>query len=167
MTSAPATALKPVDTRALIAVDLGAESCRVSLLRWMDGQPKITLVHRFANAPREVEGCLKWDLRMIGAGLDEGLRRCAAIAKEGVRSIAVDGWAVDYIRLDVEGEPLDDPFCYRDERTVEGERALHRTNRSKAAPRVDGSSVAPHQYAVSVVRRFVGRPVCSTMVESS
>jgi rhamnulokinase len=118
--------LKPVDTRALIAVDLGAESCRVSLLRWVDGKPEITLVHRFPNAPREVDGGLKWDLAMIGTGLDEGVRRCAAIATEGVRSIAVDGWAVDYVRLDVEGEPLDDPFCYRDERTVEGERALHR-----------------------------------------
>ncbi len=126
MTSTPEAALKPADTRALIAVDLGAESCRVSLLRWMDGKPEITLVHRFANAPREVDGCLKWDLAMIGTGLDEGLRRCAAIATEGVRSIAVDGWAVDYVRLDVQGEPIDDPFCYRDERTVEGERALHR-----------------------------------------
>lgn len=125
MTSAPETALKPVDTRALIAVDLGAESCRVSLLRWIHGKPRITLVHRFPNAPREVNGCLKWDLRMIEAGLDEGVRRCAAIAGEGVRSIAVDGWAVDYVRLDADGKPLDDPFCYRDERTVEGERLLH------------------------------------------
>ena len=32
---------------ALVAVDLGAESCRVSLLHWRDGQPEIQLVHRF------------------------------------------------------------------------------------------------------------------------
>lgn len=125
MMSAPEAALKPADTRALIAVDLGAESCRVSLLRWVGGRPEITLVHRFANAPREVNGGLKWDLRMIEAGLDEGVRRCAAIAGEGVRSIAVDGWAVDYVRLNADGKPMDDPFCYRDERTVEGERLLH------------------------------------------
>jgi NAD(P)-dependent dehydrogenase (short-subunit alcohol dehydrogenase family) len=36
----------------LVAVDLGAESCRVSLLRWIDGQPEIRLVHRFANSAR-------------------------------------------------------------------------------------------------------------------
>jgi rhamnulokinase len=91
----PDMTLLPADMRALIAVDLGAESCRVSLLRWVDGKPEITLVHRFANAPREVSGGLHWDLEMIEAGLEEGLRQCAALAIEGVRSLAVDGWAVD------------------------------------------------------------------------
>jgi rhamnulokinase len=119
-------ALLPADARASIAVDLGAESCRVSLLRWVAGKAVITLVHRFANAPREVNGGLHWDLEMIEAGLDHGLRQCAAIAKEGVRSIAVDGWAVDYVRVDAEGKALADPFCYRDERTIKAERALHR-----------------------------------------
>jgi rhamnulokinase len=112
--------------RASIAVDLGAESCRVSLLRWIDGKPAISLVHRFANAPHEVDGSLRWDLAKIEAGLDDGLRRCAEIAAEGIRSIAVDGWAVDYVRVDGDGKPLADPFCYRDERTVRAERSLHR-----------------------------------------
>jgi rhamnulokinase len=118
--------LLPADTRASIAVDLGAESCRISLLRWLDDKPEIKLVHRFANAPREVNGGQHWDLEMIEAGLEHGLRQCAAIATEGVRSIAVDGWAVDYVRVDVDGKTLSDPFCYRDERTVKAERVLHR-----------------------------------------
>jgi len=115
----------PSDRRALVAVDLGAESCRVSLLRWVEEKAAIMLVHRFANAPRMVDGGLRWDIAMIEAGLDDGLRRCAAIAVEGVRSIAVDGWAVDYVRLDEAGRAFADPFCYRDERTVEAERLLH------------------------------------------
>jgi rhamnulokinase len=122
----PDMSLLPQDTRASIAVDLGAESCRVSLLRWVSGKPEIALVHRFGNAPREVDGGLRWDLAMIEAGLDHGLRECAGIATEGVRSIAVDGWAVDYVRVDAAGKPLADPFCYRDERTVKAEKALHR-----------------------------------------
>jgi rhamnulokinase len=122
----PEMALLPTDYRASIAVDLGAESCRVSLLRWAKDKPVITLVHRFANAPRELDGGLRWDLAMIEAGLENGLRQCAAIAKEGVRSIAVDGWAVDYVRVDADGIALADPFCYRDERTVEAELSLHR-----------------------------------------
>jgi rhamnulokinase len=122
----PDMALLPADRRASIAVDLGAESCRVSLLRWVTGKAAISLVHRFANAPREVDGALHWDLKMIEAGLDHGLQECAAIATEGVRSIAVDGWAVDYARVDAEGRALADPFCYRDERTIKAERALHR-----------------------------------------
>jgi rhamnulokinase len=35
-----------------------------------------------------------------------------------VRSIAVDGWAVDYVRLNQQGEAIADPFCYRDERNI-------------------------------------------------
>src|SRR5580704_17739638 len=114
--------LVPADNRALIAVDLGAESCRVSLLRWIDGNAEISLVHRFANAPRETDAGLRWDLAMIEAGLDYGVRRCASIATEGIRSIAVDGWAVDYVWVDGDGRALADPFCYRDERTIKAER---------------------------------------------
>jgi rhamnulokinase len=125
MSPTPDRALVPQDKRASIAVDLGAESCRVSLLRWVAAEPAMTLVHRFANAPRETEGGLHWDLGMIEAGLEHGLRQCAATATEGVRSIAVDGWAVDYVRIDAEGKAVADPFCYRDERTIQAERSLH------------------------------------------
>ena len=118
------------DARALVAIDLGAESCRVSLLRWQKGQPHIELVHRFANHAQESADGLHWDLRSILIGLDDGLVRCAEIATEGIRSIAVDGWAVDYVRLgepDSTGrrQPVAPPFCYRDERTVVAEAALH------------------------------------------
>ena len=116
----------PGDRRALVAVDLGAESCRVSLLRWLDGAASVELVHRFANGPRETKDGLRWDLAMIAAGLEDGLRRCAAIAAEGVRSIAVDGWAVDYVRINADGDPLEDPFCYRDERLVEAQKEVYR-----------------------------------------
>ena len=56
------------------------------------------------------------------------MRECAARrrgAPEGIASVAVDGWAVDYVRLDSDGDPLQEPFCYRDERTIEAENALH------------------------------------------
>jgi len=118
--------LRPADARASIAVDLGAESCRVSLLRWKDGQPSIELVHRFANNPREADGGLRWNLNMIVSGVEQGMLRCAELAVEGIRSVAVDGWAVDYVRVDAAGTPLADPFCYRDERTVKAEKSAHR-----------------------------------------
>jgi rhamnulokinase len=68
---------------------------------------------------------LRWNLGAIATQVDEGICRAAAIATEGVCSIAVDGWAVDYVRLDANGSPLEEPFCYRDERTVASELALH------------------------------------------
>jgi rhamnulokinase len=110
--------MSPDNQRAMIAIDLGAESCRVSLLRWRDGQPQIELVHRHANGPVSSLGELHWDLQQITQQVDIGLRKCAEIASEGVRSVAVDGWAVDYVRLNQQGEAIADPFCYRDERTI-------------------------------------------------
>jgi rhamnulokinase len=110
---------------ARVAVDLGAESCRVSLLRWVEGEPRITQVHRIANGPVAHGDQLRWNLQAIWAGVEEGLRRCAEIAVEGIASIAVDGWATDYVRLNQEGLALADPFCYRDPRNIAAEQAVH------------------------------------------
>lgn len=104
--------------RARVAIDLGAESCRVSLLRWRQGQPQVDLIHRIPNGPRHIDGALRWPFDEIITGLEEGLRKAADAAPEGIASIAVDGWAVDYVRLGRDGHPVANPFCYRDERTV-------------------------------------------------
>ena len=101
--------------RSRVAVDLGAESCRVSLLRWREGRPAIELVHRIPNGPVHVDGSLRWPFDKILSGLEEGLRKAAEAAPEGIASIAVDGWAVDYVRLGADGRALANPFCYRDE----------------------------------------------------
>jgi rhamnulokinase len=135
--------LKPNDQRASIAVDLGAESCRVSLLRWQGARPTIELVHRFANNPRDHDGGLRWDLNCIVSGVEEGLRKCAALAPEGIRSIAVDGWAVDYVRIDSAGEPVADPFCYRDPRTVKAERSAHRKCSQQRMRELTGIQILP------------------------
>ena len=116
-----------VDWRARIAIDLGAESCRVSLLRWRDGRPSIELVRRIANGPVHADGALRWPLDTILAGLDEGLRKAGDAAPEGIASIAVDGWAVDYVRLNEDGQPMHQPFCYRDERTIASKGAADRS----------------------------------------
>jgi len=102
---------------ARIAIDLGAESCRVSMLRWIEGQPSIEVVHRIPNGPVHQGREMRWPLETILAGLEEGLRKAAEKAPEGIASIAVDSWSVDYVRLAPDGRPLRRPFCYRDERT--------------------------------------------------
>src|SRR5437667_831589 len=110
---------------ALVAVDLGAQSCRVSLLRWKQGQPQMQVMHRFPNGPIATQDGLRWDIGRILDGVKDGLRLCADAAAEGIASVGVDGWAVDYLRLDENGDPLADPFCYRDERTQRAEKKVH------------------------------------------
>lgn len=109
----------------LVAVDLGAESCRVSLLRWVDGQAEIRLIHRFANSAKNEGNGLRWDIGAIVKGVEDGLRACAQLAPEGIAAVGVDGWAVDYVRLEPKGEPTGNPYCYRDERTLATLKDIH------------------------------------------
>ena len=111
--------------RALVAVDLGAQSCRTSLLQWLNGGPRIRIVHRFPNSPITQAGSLRWDIKKILGGVEQGLRRCAELAPEGIAAIGLDGWAVDYVRLGADGEPVSNPYCYRDERNVEAQKQVH------------------------------------------
>jgi rhamnulokinase len=103
---------------ARIAIDLGAESCRVSLLRWESDQPTVQVIRRIPNGPVHRGPCMHWPLATILAGIETGLRKAAESAPEGIASVAVDSWGVDYVRLHPNGTPLRDPFCYRDERTI-------------------------------------------------
>ncbi len=110
---------------ALVAVDLGAQSCRVSLLRWEKDHPKISVAHRFPNGPVATQEGLRWNIGKIFVGIKHGLRLCAEAAPEGIAAVGVDGWAVDYVRLNANGDVIGDPFCYRDERTLEAEKKVH------------------------------------------
>jgi rhamnulokinase len=109
-----------MDTVRCVAIDLGAGSCRVSLGEWDGVAAKVHSVHRYPNAPVERNGHLYWELDRLWNGAEEGLRLCPKVLPDGnnaIDSVGVDGWAVDYVRLDAAGRPLDDPFCYRDPRT--------------------------------------------------
>jgi rhamnulokinase len=118
--------MEPMKKRkALIAVDLGAQSCRVSLLRFWYDEPAVDVVHRFSNAPVPSDNGLHWNIEEIWEGVQAGIRKCAALAPEGIASIGVDGWAVDYVRLHETGYPEGDPFCYRDVRTERAEPEVH------------------------------------------
>ena len=84
--SPDATAGRTPQLPARVAIDLGAESCRVSLLRWHGDRPEIELVHRIPNGPVHADGSLRWPFDKILAGLEEGLRKAAVAAPEGIAS---------------------------------------------------------------------------------
>lgn len=118
--------MEPVANQAAkVAIDLGAQSCRVSLLRWKRGIPRIEVIHRFSNGPISTSQGLCWDIEKICEEVNTGLRLCANAADEGIESIGVDGWAVDYVRLGAHGGCIANPFCYRDERTEKSEKQVH------------------------------------------
>jgi rhamnulokinase len=103
-----------------IAVDLGAGSGRVFLAGLAPGELLLNEVRRFHYPPRHCAGHLRWDfahiLAEINAGLHEAGERARKIARP-IRSIGVDSWAVDYGLVDAAGALVEDPVCYRDQRT--------------------------------------------------
>jgi rhamnulokinase len=147
----------PMQEPARIAIDLGAESCRVSLLRWKAGRPAIEVVHRIPNGPIHQGEALRWPLESILAGLEEGLRKAAQLAPEGIASIAVDSWSVDYVRLTPEGQPLSEPFCYRDERTIASKVAADRL----APPRELFARTGTLPHRINTVYQLLADPAAS------
>jgi rhamnulokinase len=103
-----------------MAVDLGAGSGRVFLCGLSEGGFLLEEAHRFHYPPSRKAEHLRWDLAKIFAEIKTGLRKAGERArqlKRTVQSIGVDSWAVDYGFVDEQGELLEQPVCYRDERT--------------------------------------------------
>jgi rhamnulokinase len=135
-TPAPTSVRLDPDARFHVAIDLGAGSGRAFLGAIGTGQrdassgkPAFLLeeVHRFHYAPRHADGRLRWDIARLFEGITTGLAHAQtradgllATARGGARlhSIGVDSWAVDYGLLDADDRLIEEPICYRDERTA-------------------------------------------------
>jgi rhamnulokinase len=100
---------------AVGAVDLGAESGRVTRVGFDGERLDIREVSRFAHSPVTVHGVLRWDLDHLVRSITLGLAELGADDRH-VASVGVDAWGVDYGLLDADGALLDTPTCYRDPR---------------------------------------------------
>lgn len=110
-------------TGAVAAVDLGATSGRVIVGRVGRDTLETTTVARFANKPVHTGDGLHWNLLGIYGAVLQGLRTAFA-EHQGIASIGVDAWAVDYGLLR-QGRLLGEPFHYRDPRTARGVERVH------------------------------------------
>jgi rhamnulokinase len=104
--------------RNVLAVDFGAESGRLVLCRWNGREGTLEEVHRFPNAPQEVDNHLVWDMERLWGEILRGLLKAAAKTGGHIDSVGVDGWVVDYALLDAAGNRIGHTFCYRDSRNV-------------------------------------------------
>lgn len=110
--------------RLVAAVDLGASSGRVMVGRVAPNELVLTEVHRFPNEPVRLPDGLHWDILRLYGDVLVGLRE-AARAAEGLVSVGIDSWAIDYGLLDADGSLIGDPFHYRDERPASGVPLAH------------------------------------------
>ena len=84
--------------------------------RVADNRIELSEVHRIPNAPIRRTNGWHWDVNRLFAEVLLGLRQAADQAE--LHGISVDTWGVDYGLLDRHGELKDEPFSYRDERTL-------------------------------------------------
>lgn len=103
--------------RTVAAVDLGAESGRVTSVTFDGERLELDVVRRFQHTVRTEAGILRWDLPTLWAEVQAGMRALDA-GERAVDSIGVDTWGVDYGLLGRDGRLVDTPTCYRDPRNV-------------------------------------------------
>jgi rhamnulokinase len=104
-----------------IAVDLGAGSGRVFLAGLDAEESLLEEVRRFHYPPGLVDGHIRWDVAKIFAEIKTGLRQAGGRALQlgrSIQSLAVDSWAVDFGLVDEANQLIENPVCYRDERTT-------------------------------------------------
>lgn len=102
-----------------VAIDIGASSGRLmKSTRNDEGSLVLEEVHRFKNGFRKKDGHDRWKIDYL---IEEILIGFEKLKKTGIdRCFAgIDTWAVDYCLIDKQGERLNDPIAYRDDRTDE------------------------------------------------
>jgi rhamnulokinase len=102
-------------TQNFTAIDLGASSGRVMLVRF-DGEC-LTLdeAHRFPNGPVQVQDHLHWDVQRLFGEIKTGLRKAGQIAP--LSSLGLNTWGVDFSLLDDDDQLVGNPYHYRDPHT--------------------------------------------------
>ena len=97
------------------AVDLGGSSGRVTVGELVNQKIVLTELLRFKHEPVQTAEGLFWDWQFILDQIKTGLNKATKLGE--VVTLGVDSWAVDYGLIDVNGDLIAPPHCYRDGRT--------------------------------------------------
>jgi rhamnulokinase len=103
-------------TKYSIAVDIGASSGRLILGYLENGLLKLEEIHRFENKIVKKDDSFCWEADKLFQEIKSGLKKCKEMDIKP-DSIGIDTWAVDFVLLDENNEPLTDAVSYRDPRT--------------------------------------------------
>lgn len=104
--------------RHYLAVDLGASSGRTIVGTLDKGVLALKEMNRFWNGPTEINGRLFWDFVHLFRNIQEGIALAKKEFGDGLVSMGIDTWGVDFGLLDADGSLLGNPVNYRDSRTV-------------------------------------------------
>lgn len=108
--------LNSMEQQHFFAVDLGATSGRTIIGSVSEGKIAQRELTRFANPIIQLRDHYYWDFFALYEEIIKGLR---LVAREGIpiRSIGIDTWGCDFVLFGRDGNPLRNPYCYRDPHT--------------------------------------------------
>ena len=99
--------------RHFLALDLCAESGRVTLAKLNENRIDLTEVHRFTNTPVELLTGHYWDTLRLFEEVCAGIRAAGAVCHV-IDGLGVTAWPYDFALLDAAGELLQNPRHPRD-----------------------------------------------------
>lgn len=103
-------------TEYYLAIDIGASSGRHVLGHVENGRMVLEEMYRFENRQVRHDGHDCWNIEMLWESILEGLAACKDAGKVPT-TVGIDTWAVDFVLVDAEGNPVSDAVAYRDGRT--------------------------------------------------
>ena len=108
-----------------LSIDIGASSGRHILSSVQNGKLVLEEVYRFENGMTQKDGHLVWEYEKLFSNIIEGLKECKKLGKIPV-SVGIDTWGVDYALIDADGKVIGDVYAYRDGRTEEPIKKVHK-----------------------------------------
>lgn len=96
------------------AFDLGASNGRLMVSGFDGDHLFLDEVHRFSNHPVHLTGHYYWDILRIFQEMKVGISKSLQKGYKSIEGLSIDTWGVDFGLLTETGEPLGNPYSYRD-----------------------------------------------------
>ncbi len=100
-----------------LSIDIGASSGRHIITYIKNEKLYQEEIYRFKNEIIFDNGSYYWDIDRLFEHIINGLKSCKEVEMIPY-SLAIDTWAVDYVLLNKDKEVIQNPYSYRDSRTI-------------------------------------------------
>jgi rhamnulokinase len=104
-----------MNSKTVLAVDLGAESGRVMAVHFDGNRLQLEELNRFPNTAVTTNNTLHWNFLRLWNDIQAGIEKGKSL---NPASVGVDTWGVDFGLLDRQGNLIGNPVHYRDGRTT-------------------------------------------------
>ena len=140
-----------------IACDFGSSGGKIFLGTYDGTTLTLEEIHRFSLQPVEAGAYYYTDVLYMWGQLKESLKK---IGERGIQphSIGIDTWGVDYAYLNKDGELLNNPLNYRNERTLQTVKKLEAIKWSPdRLYKLTGNSVMPYNTLFQIYEDVLSR----------